>query len=337
MALKLMPLSPKEGSSRELYEGIKELKPMRVRYSFSVALLSFVASASLLSLFAPLLSSAQESPEGPGSAQESPAPAGADGRASMAVPAEKTSVAVIDREAALRQAEDDLLRKLSGTMPQAGAANAAADSAAVMAAPDVPTTRGEDEGFVISTQVTDAASFPPTTSVSAPGAPTGSAAAAGVAALSQCPPCAVAAARQAPPRPVRAKPAARAPSRPREAVQVSSRSVRDDFLVHDRSGDCSGDIDDPYVPTSNKARITASNAHLRLAAGPSESTLFIIPRNSVVDIDIRNGQWYRVITSTGIRGWVAAKDVVFDYGVPSTSTVSVAPYNGSYEPTGIKF
>ena len=81
----------------------------------------------------------------------------------------------------------------------------------------------------------------------------------------------------------------------------------------------------------------ASRAHLRIAPGRSESTIFLMPRNAIVSVEFRDGQWYRVTTATGIRGWLATQDVIFDVDVPESSTVKVGPYNGSYEPTGIKF
>ena len=118
---------------------------------------------------------------------------------------------------------------------------------------------------------------------------------------------------------------------------VLGHSASEDFTYSGNAPSCCEGIDHPYRPTSEHARVTTAKVPLRVGPGRSESMLFMMPRDSIVSIEMRNGEWYRVITSTGVRGWIAAQSLIFDYQVPSSSSVRVGAFKSAYEPTGIKF
>ncbi len=118
---------------------------------------------------------------------------------------------------------------------------------------------------------------------------------------------------------------------------VLGHSSSEDFTYSGNAPSCCEGIDHPYRPTSEHARVTTAKVPLRVGPGRSESMLFMMPRDSIVSIEMRNGEWYRVITSTGVRGWIAAQSLIFDYQVPASSSVRVGAFKSAYEPTGIKF
>ena len=118
---------------------------------------------------------------------------------------------------------------------------------------------------------------------------------------------------------------------------VLGHSASEDFTYSGNVPSCCEGIDHPYRPTSEHARVTTAKVPLRVGPGRSESMLFMMPRDSIVSIEMRNGEWYRVITSTGVRGWIAAQSLIFDYQVPASSSVRVGAFKSAYEPTGIKF
>lgn len=70
---------------------------------------------------------------------------------------------------------------------------------------------------------------------------------------------------------------------------------------------------------------TIQHASTALKTGPHrlDSTLLKIPQYSEVHIDYRSGEWYRVKTNSGIRGWVPGSALLFDADTPQTSTVRV--------------
>ncbi len=251
-------------------------------------------------------------------------------RASISQPSAPAAAEPADQEAALRQAEDDLLKKLSGSLPPSTGASSEGVSTIVVSEPPKPAAVAQPAGAVLSERV----------GVPTQPAPVGVAQnqqikpeESSVPPLAVCPPCSVkpAATNRA------SKGSGSGVARKPSVAVASAKTTRDEFSFHGRSGNCSESIDDPYVPTSKQARVVASRAHLRLAPGRSESSLFVMPKNAIVSIEFRDGQWYRVVTATGIRGWLATSDVIFDVDVPESSTVKVGPYNASYEPTGITF
>lgn len=296
------------------------MKNLRSLSPLTICVLSCVAGTAISFIAAPHTSTAQ-APEA------SPTTTEGD-RASISQPSAAADTHVADRDAALRQAEDDLLKKLSGSLPPSDGASSDAVTTIVVSEPVKAATTPSAAGAVLSERF---GAPVPAALPAAPAKPGESA----VAPLTVCPPCAV---------PASVKPSSSkrsshpsGSSRKQSSMPSSSISVRDEFTFHGRSGSCSESIDDPYVPTSKQARVVASRAHLRVGPGRSESSLFMMPKNAIVSIEFRNGQWYRVVTATGIRGWLSSGDVIFDVDVPESSTVQVGAFNGTYEPTGIKF
>lgn len=291
------------------------MKSLREYAVLPISALFIFTVSFLTSVVSPNISTAQS---------VTPSPAEGD-RASIAQPAVPSETDPAAHEAALKQAEDDLLQKLSASLPSSSEAASAEPATAIIVA-EAPKTQTavSTPGAVLterisSTQLTTASSgtqLPPA-----------------IAPLTTCAPCAV--------QPASTKPAqVKRPSRPSTSssrASISNNTARDEFTFHGRSGNCSDSIDNPYVPTSQQARVVASRAHLRIGPGRDESTLFLMPKSAIVSVESRNGQWYRVVTATGIRGWLSTNDVIFDVDVPESSTVRVGPYNGTYEPTGIKF
>lgn len=85
------------------------------------------------------------------------------------------------------------------------------------------------------------------------------------------------------------------------------------------------------------ARVTKDKTPLRIGPGAKEPTLLRLTRNSIVEIEHRTGSWYRVITSSGTRGWITGSFLLFDQTNFPGSTNRVIAYQPSLEPTGIKY
>lgn len=88
---------------------------------------------------------------------------------------------------------------------------------------------------------------------------------------------------------------------------------------------------------SNIATIWLDRAPLRIGPGQSESALFVIPKQSRVIVERRTGEWYRVVTMSGTRGWVYGGNLRFNIQSDRESTIAVKAYNPSYQPAGMKF
>lgn len=85
------------------------------------------------------------------------------------------------------------------------------------------------------------------------------------------------------------------------------------------------------------ARVTRDKTPLRIGPGGKEASLLPLSKNSVVAIEHRTGTWYRVVTSSGRRGWVSGQVLVFDLSNFPGSTAHVGAYDPRLEPTEIKF
>lgn len=299
------------GDVPRMKKPLSSLSPVRI---FIIS----CATGSIISLMASPLTSTAQAPEASPVATD-------DARASISQPLVQPDTHTAARDAALRQAEDDLLKKLSASLPSSDGATSEPVTTIVVAEPAKPATAPAATGAVLSERVGAQA---------APNSSTQPAEAA-VAALSVCPPCALQASAKTSSQ-KRSSRSSGSAGKPSGRVS-GTQSVRDEFTFHGRSGNCSESIDDPYVPTSKQARVIASRAQLRIGPGRSESSLFMMPKNAIVSIEFRNGQWYRVVTATGIRGWLSSSDIIFDVDVPDSSTVKVGAFNGAYEPTGITF
>jgi hypothetical protein len=89
--------------------------------------------------------------------------------------------------------------------------------------------------------------------------------------------------------------------------------------------------------SSSRASITATKAAVRTGPGKAESMLFLLPAGSQVIIDRRSGEWYRVVTDSGARGWIFGQALLFDDGVPAGSSVRVKAVRSKYEPTQLRY
>jgi TolA-binding protein len=93
----------------------------------------------------------------------------------------------------------------------------------------------------------------------------------------------------------------------------------------------------PPKATLPTARITKDKTPLRIGPGSREASLVHLTRNSIVEIEHRNGTWYRIVTSSGARGWVTGSVLLFDQTNFPGSTNRVVAYKPALEPTGIKY
>jgi len=71
------------------------------------------------------------------------------------------------------------------------------------------------------------------------------------------------------------------------------------------------------------ATIAGRDASLRTGPRNVDRTLGSAPRFSEVSIDYRSGDWYRVQTETGLRGWIQGRNLLFDAGISYNSTVRI--------------
>jgi hypothetical protein len=80
----------------------------------------------------------------------------------------------------------------------------------------------------------------------------------------------------------------------------------------------------PALLTSDELA-TIQNASTHLKTGPTrlDSSLLRMPQYSEVRIDYRSGDWYRVQTTQGVRGWVPSSSLLFDSDKAYRSAVRV--------------
>jgi hypothetical protein len=71
------------------------------------------------------------------------------------------------------------------------------------------------------------------------------------------------------------------------------------------------------------ATIGLRSAKLRTGPSAKNVTLLSLPEYSEVSIDYRSGEWYRIKTATGLRGWVQGRSLLFDAGISPRSTVKI--------------
>jgi hypothetical protein len=71
------------------------------------------------------------------------------------------------------------------------------------------------------------------------------------------------------------------------------------------------------------ATIAGRDATLRTGPRNADRALGSAPRFSEVNIDYRSGEWYRVQTGSGLRGWIQGRNLLFDAGISHNSTVRI--------------
>jgi hypothetical protein len=77
-------------------------------------------------------------------------------------------------------------------------------------------------------------------------------------------------------------------------------------------------IQEPEVAT-----IGLRSARLRTGPSTKNVTLVSLPEYSEVAIDYRSGDWYRIKTPTGMRGWIQGRALLFDAGISPSSTIKI--------------
>jgi len=81
------------------------------------------------------------------------------------------------------------------------------------------------------------------------------------------------------------------------------------------------------------ATVNVDNANLRTGPGLNNSPLMTVSKGTRLTVETRQGDWYRVISPTGARAWVASSVIAFGPGPQEspTRTVQIKGYNSSVE------
>jgi hypothetical protein len=84
------------------------------------------------------------------------------------------------------------------------------------------------------------------------------------------------------------------------------------------------------VSLSQQEVATIQNGSTHLRTGPTrlDANVLSLPQFSEVAIDYRSGNWYRVTTTSGVRGWVPGTALLFDAGISNRSAVRVGAVRG---------
>lgn len=88
--------------------------------------------------------------------------------------------------------------------------------------------------------------------------------------------------------------------------------------LHQEAATRSASLNRPEVAT-----IGISAVKLRSAPTTRNAVITNLPRFSEVAIDYRSGDWYRVQTTSGQRGWVKGGALLFDAGISTSSAVRI--------------
>ena len=84
--------------------------------------------------------------------------------------------------------------------------------------------------------------------------------------------------------------------------------------------------------------VVADKANLRTGPGKDNSPFMTVPKGARLTVETRNGEWYRVITPTGSRAWVAAEVLAFgntNQASPS-GAIRIRGYNVAIENDSLK-
>lgn len=90
-------------------------------------------------------------------------------------------------------------------------------------------------------------------------------------------------------------------------------------------GEIEEDILRRPMPIQDAEVATIGLRAARLRTGPSTKnvTLVSLPEYSEVAIDYRSGDWYRIKTPSGLRGWIQGRALLFDAGISPSSTIKI--------------
>jgi hypothetical protein len=80
-----------------------------------------------------------------------------------------------------------------------------------------------------------------------------------------------------------------------------------------------------------QAQVTTDRSALRTGPDIKSTALFMLNRGTTVTIDTRRGEWYRIITPSGVRGWIAATQLAFHFTEADEDTSRVRGFQGSAE------
>lgn len=90
--------------------------------------------------------------------------------------------------------------------------------------------------------------------------------------------------------------------------------------------------------TAEIATISADRAPVRVGPNRNESTIFTLDRFHQVRIELRSGEWYRIITNSGSRGWISGQALTFgNVDSDPNSSVRIRGYNSKYEKAGFQY
>jgi Bacterial SH3 domain len=128
-------------------------------------------------------------------------------------------------------------------------------------------------------------------------------------------------------------------SRPSQSVQPESASAQQISApkVSALSADDTDGVDTRADSYATVARVTKNNVPLRIGPGSRESTILKVSRNSIVTIEHRTGDWYRIIMTDGTRGWINGSALIFNEGVRAGSTVRVGAFETRLETMGLDY
>ncbi len=81
------------------------------------------------------------------------------------------------------------------------------------------------------------------------------------------------------------------------------------------------------------ATVVTADATLRSGPDTKKSELMKMPRGVRLTVETRKGNWYRISTPSGIRGWISSKHVHFGKDALSvpTDTIKISGYDESIE------
>lgn len=68
------------------------------------------------------------------------------------------------------------------------------------------------------------------------------------------------------------------------------------------------------------ATVIGDKVHLRTGPGKDNSPLMAVSKGTRLAVEMRNGEWYRVIAPTGTRAWISSEMVAFGIGSRSSPT-----------------
>lgn len=89
-----------------------------------------------------------------------------------------------------------------------------------------------------------------------------------------------------------------------------------------------------HNPDMQIAVVTAEKVHLRTGPGKENSPLMAVTKGTRLAVEIKNGDWYRVIAPTGARAWVSENVISFSTAdkIKSASQGRVAGFDHDREP-----